>query len=454
MLPIKRISHLTLGFWLCILIGSFAQPEIKVYYNKAGFETKAFVQCRIPLSWIGSPFIWKVVKGDTVFAGDKYLIDKNIAVFGRSTLPVNLEIVIPQKAGLRFELSGPIAWDSISVELTSLPENTYLSSVFPFGYSRQSASPGFWDLGNGQFLWPVESDFLPKDSTKVQAMACFYPKGDSTDDFLMRMGISAYPEGAVVGGWLAQKAITGGKTVYFRNSFNIENLPSGNYFLFAELLNSEGKKLERKYWSFQRHNPGIEALPEAVQVDAATSRRTEKLADFTQFINAKEARKALASLEPIVSTSEYKAILLILQGKADSVRQKEFLWDFWKRRDPTSPTFGFETYRDKVAEAERLYSVFRRNVWKTDRGRVFLQYGKPYQTDNETTFRQRGITQGSVPFEVWNYRSTERPGISTVMFVFIADGSSPNEYRLVHSTAPGEPNNPNWQQLLLTGNRR
>ncbi len=454
MLQIKRIRLFTLGICLCCSLGGFAQPEVKVYYNKAGFKTKAFIQCRIPLSWIGSPFIWKVVKGDTVFSGDKYLIDKKIAVFGRSSLPVNLELVLPQKEGLRFELIGPVAADSVSVELEGLPNEVFLSSVIAFSQSRSIASPGFWEFGNGQYLWPIESNFLPKDSSKIQAMACYYPKGDSTQDFLMRMGISAYPEGAVVGGWLAQKAISGGKTAYFKNSFNIEKLPSGNYFLFAELLNSEGKRVERKYWSFQRHNPGVEVLPEAVQVDAATSRRTEKLADFTQFINAKETRKALASLEPIVSTSEYKAILMILKSKADSIRQKEFLWDFWKRRDPTSPTYGFETYRDKVLEAERLYSVFRRNVWKTDRGRVFLQYGKPYQMDNETTFRQRGITQGSVPFEVWNYRSTEKQGISTVMFVFIADGSSPNEYRLVHSTAPGEPNNPNWQQLLLTGNRR
>ncbi len=85
-----------------------------------------------------------------------------------------------------------------------------------------------------------------------------------------------------------------------------------------------------------------------------------------------------------------------------------------------------------------LYRSGRQSAWETDRGRVVLRYGLPSQVTPNT------FEQELVPHEIWEYDNI--PGQGRATFVF-ADREGLG-YDLLHSTVPGEPSVPNWEQLL------
>ncbi len=116
--------------------------------------------------------------------------------------------------------------------------------------------------------------------------------------------------------------------------------------------------------------------------------------------------------------------------------KQQFFQQFWAVRGGASARREF---MNKVAEADRLYASRVRRGYETDRGRVFLKYGKPTQVESVAGSQQ------SRPYEIWTYLNSENQ--IEAIFVFIDRGSF-GSYELVHSTAPGEPQNPNWRTFL------
>jgi GWxTD domain-containing protein len=93
----------------------------------------------------------------------------------------------------------------------------------------------------------------------------------------------------------------------------------------------------------------------------------------------KEPRKAftdwIKDVEPIISSDELKAWPKL---QTDEERE-QFIGEFWRRRDPDPDTEENE-YRE--AYYERIAYVnehFASGIpgYKTDRGRIYLKYGKP-----------------------------------------------------------------------------
>ncbi|MFH1009950.1 MAG: GWxTD domain-containing protein, partial [bacterium] len=75
--------------------------------------------------------------------------------------------------------------------------------------------------------------------------------------------------------------------------------------------------------------------------------------------------------------------------------------------------------------------------WKTDRGRIYIQWGSPDLVDYHTA------QQDAPDNEIWYYDRIE----GGVQFVF-ADKSGFGDLELVHSTKRGEISDPNWLQTL------
>jgi GWxTD domain-containing protein len=126
---------------------------------------------------------------------------------------------------------------------------------------------------------------------------------------------------------------------------------------------------------------------------------------------------------------------LSVEGKRNYLRQ------FWQRRDPTPSTPANE-------EQERFYALmnlanadFREGGagdvpgWRTDRGRIFIRYGKP----DEVMQRPQSVTR---PYEVWKY-TRGRPR----KFVFL-DQTGLGHYALIFTDERREASMPNWEQLL------
>ena len=103
----------------------------------------------------------------------------------------------------------------------------------------------------------------------------------------------------------------------------------------------------------------------------------------------------------------------------NNAERDSFIEDFWRRRDPTPDTaeneYKEEHYR-RIAYANEHFAAGMPG-WRTDRGRIYIMYGKPDSIDAHPMGGpyQRSADEGggqteTYPFEVWRYRYLEGIG--------------------------------------------
>ena len=114
-----------------------------------------------------------------------------------------------------------------------------------------------------------------------------------------------------------------------------------------------------------------------------------------------------------------------------------FIEAFWQRRDPTPDTeeneFKEEHYR-RIAYANEHFAAGVPG-WKTDRGRIYIVYGKPDEIDShpsggtyERPMEEGGGETSTFPFEDWRYRYIE--GIGQEVIIEFVDSCMCNEYHM------------------------
>jgi GWxTD domain-containing protein len=145
----------------------------------------------------------------------------------------------------------------------------------------------------------------------------------------------------------------------------------------------------------------------------------------------------------------YRPLIYVMEGNERGVYEdlsvegkRNYLRQFWGRRDPSPATPGNE-FQDQfyrlIARANRDYregGAAEIPGWRTDRGRIFVRYGEP---DEVLRRPQSGSTR---PYEVWKYtRGRFRK------FVFF-DETSLGNYALIWTNEQREPSRANWAELL------
>jgi len=117
--------------------------------------------------------------------------------------------------------------------------------------------------------------------------------------------------------------------------------------------------------------------------------------------------------------------------------RESFIESFWLRRDPTPDTIDNE-YKDdhyeRIAYANEHYGSGIPG-WKTDRGRIYIMYGKPDEIESHPSggtydrpIEEGGGTTSTFPFEIWRYRYIE--GIGNEVLLEFVDPSMSGEYRM------------------------
>jgi GWxTD domain-containing protein len=135
-----------------------------------------------------------------------------------------------------------------------------------------------------------------------------------------------------------------------------------------------------------------------------------------------------------IITDEERKVFKTLQ--TDDERQT-FIESFWLRRDPTPDTeeneFREEHYRRIAYANDRFASGIP--GWKTDRGRIYIEYGPPDEIDShpsggtyERPYEEGGGSTSTYPFEQWRYRYIE--GIGTNIILEFVDTTMSGEYHL------------------------
>lgn len=135
-----------------------------------------------------------------------------------------------------------------------------------------------------------------------------------------------------------------------------------------------------------------------------------------------------------IITSEERSAFLHLETNEE---RENFIENFWERRnpDPGSPENSYkEEYYRRVAYTNEHFSSGIPG-WKTDRGRIYLMWGKPDEVTShpaggpyERTPEEGGGETSTYPFEDWRYRYL--PGIGENVELEFVDPSGSGEYHL------------------------
>jgi GWxTD domain-containing protein len=151
-------------------------------------------------------------------------------------------------------------------------------------------------------------------------------------------------------------------------------------------------------------------------------------------------KKWLDEEVPYIITNEERATFK--KFSTDDEREA-FIEGFWERRNPNpgSPENEFkEEYYRRIAYANEHYASGIPG-WKTDRGRIYIMYGPPDETEShpsggmyERPDSEGGGTTSTYPFEQWRYRYID--GIGTNIILEFVDTTMSGEYRLTMD--PGE----------------
>src|SRR5207244_8730858 len=146
-------------------------------------------------------------------------------------------------------------------------------------------------------------------------------------------------------------------------------------------------------------------------------------------------KRWLVDVETNITSEELKA-----WNKLQTNEEREqFISEFWHRRDADTDTDENEyreAYYERVAYANEHFSSGIPGV-KSDRGRIFLKYGKPDEIEShpaggayERQPSEGGGSTSTYPFERWWYRNL--PGRSDVDVEFV-DPTGTGEYRMARN---------------------
>ena len=146
----------------------------------------------------------------------------------------------------------------------------------------------------------------------------------------------------------------------------------------------------------------------------------------------------------IITDEERKAFKKL---QTDDERE-HFIEEFWRRRDPdpdTDENEFKEEYYERVAYANEHFSSGIPG-WKTDRGRIWIMYGKPHEREThpmggsyERPSYEGGGSTTTYPFEIWFYRYL--PGVGSGIEIEFVDPTGSGEYRIAR--------NPNEKDAML-----
>jgi GWxTD domain-containing protein len=140
---------------------------------------------------------------------------------------------------------------------------------------------------------------------------------------------------------------------------------------------------------------------------------------------------------PYIITDQERAAFKKLQTDEE---RENFIELFWRRRDPdpdTDENEYREEYYERIAYANEHYASGVPG-WKTDRGRIYIMYGKPDELETHPSggsydrpSYEGGGTTSTYPFETWFYRYL--PGIGSGIEIEFVDPTGSGEYHIARS---------------------
>lgn len=382
------------------------------------------------------------------FALDNGIYDLSISV--RDKASQNAPLTITEKLAVYYPSKKPC--------LSTLQPMT---SAFPTE-KENKLSRGGYDME------PYVSDFYPEQVNVINSYCEIYNISDEIFDkeFLTMVYVEQKETLHPIESTRTMRTHTGAKLVPVYSSIDIRQLPSGNYNLVFEVRNTKNEVMLFTKVPFIRSNPNVENTITQVAATFAGRINDEKTLNYY-----------LSALYPIAIAKEQAQADELAHTPGRIQEKQEFFYQFWLTRDQMDPEAAWREYRERLEFVDANFSQMNQQGFRTDRGRVYLQYGKPDFVRDEKNFASiRHLNRGTkgessntssmvstglgsrtrpannqsqvfyLPYQLWRYN--EIPGDDVNRCFIFWDEFRAGTYRLLHSNAKGEVRDPLWERRL------
>ena len=421
-------------------------------YSFYGAETYTEIYIRIAgnsVQWIDDVKTKKASVGillmvthedGTIAAFDKF----SLAAMYRDSIVDFLELKrIKLNAGnytIRLEASDENNMtDKLEIEqkLTVEAKNSgfHLSDILPLAIIKKDTSKHIL-VRNGYYMEPLPYHYIGKENKQLDFYLESYLTEPSSGDFIIQYaimeGTSTYINTKPL--LTKYKKLNQDKVQVDVLSLPVNTIRSGNYHILVNIID-KGKNV----LTSRRSNIVI-SNPEA-DIAYLENYNDQVEHSFVQDIKAEDMDYILKAQLPI--TDQHQVSILGELLKSNKIRsQRQFIYQLWKAKSPIEPEKAYKSYMDVVAAVDKKFYSNVGYGFQSDRGHIFLKYGKPSNVMSVDT------EVDAPPYEIWYYNNMPQTQQTNVRFLFYNPSLSHNDFKLLHSTCIGERVNSAWETVL------
>ncbi len=411
------------------------QPYVEIYLHILGASVnKVIVEDSLFQSKVEVVTIFK--QGENIVKFDKYILESPVSAdvinfydikrYGLENGDYNLEVTVRDINSLENARVFKTLIKIDYVDSGLMQSDISLLSAFHEDSSNQPA------VKNGYYLEALPFNFCHKNVSNLIFYNEIYNSDKAIgDDFLVRYTIEK-----VNGNGNTETIMIGNKkrkpkpvNVLLLN-MDISKVPSGNYNLTIEIRNRLGELLSDKVVFFQRSNPYL---------DLEIAKQAPLDEQFVAQLDEEKLRYSLKAIAPIVNDADVELINILISNRDSLEAQRRYLFTFWVAYSPNEPEAAYLRYMEVANAVDRLFKSGFGYGFETDRGVIFLKYGKP---DDMLTVE---TDPSAPPYEMWLYNDFPKTRQTRVKFLFYNPSLANGNFQLLHSTAIGEWNNPQWE---------
>jgi GWxTD domain-containing protein len=279
----------------------------------------------------------------------------------------------------------------------------------------------------------LQLHLLP-DSSGAKAYYMLEAYAANADSGTMQVTVTDSTGRTIVGTRPAPVRLTASGSV-LKGVLDLTGLPPGQYRMSVAL--SVGGSTESRSDEFTME--GLEQVALRQQGIAAMDVQS----DAGYFAGMSDAELDAAESPLVYLTGSDSLAVWKSGGGLSTQAKREFLTQFWAQRDPTkgTPKNEFrEQFYSLITQADRAYKEggsVGGPGWKTDRGRIYIKYGKPADLLDRPTPSGK-----SPPYQVWRYARGKG------QYYIFADRSGFGAYKLIATNDLRETQAPGFREIL------
>ena len=324
----------------------------------------------------------------------------------------------------------PLKIEPISTDKLAMSDIQLAAQIKPNGEKNRFYKNGYTVIPNPDHFYGTGMPMLMFYSELYNLCDESAP---DTDNYSVQYRIMD-GDGQVVREFPAKIRQKPGESAVEVSGMNIISFRSGTYFFELEAKNLSNDEMVSRRKKFFIYREGDMTVPDSVAQKLADEKLRASLEKLYQNMPVDNLDEEFDAAN-YIATKEEKEIFKTL----DAHGKQAFLLDFWRKRD-TSPETAQNEFRDDylklVNTANKEFTGFKKG-YKSDRGRVLLVYGVPDEIERFPLNMQQK------EHHIWRYFSIQ----GGVIFVFV-DKQGFGSLELVHSTARGELNDPDWERWI------